>query len=734
MPTMLDVALAYVEKGYSVFPLRPGEKQPLTKNGYWDASQDVKVIRTWWQKFPNANIGLPCAPNNLIVLDIDRHPGKKDGFENYHSLAGYEPEPAATPQADTARGGRHFIFAAPPGTLLVKREIVESVEVKYNGYIVAAPSTVDGKKYAWLKRLSLLECTPPPMPAWLLDHAIRVAPVNESNIEISTIDHASVREALRFIPKDIVDEYHSWLNVGMALKHAGLAMEVWDDWSKGSSKYKPGECADKWDSFQGTGITARTIYHYAKIGGFKRLFKFDDIGNSERFCTDHGDTLRWFPAIEKWLCWDGRRWKPDEVGFALNCAKATARKIHQEAAECEDEDRRKKISGWANLSSSASRLEAMLKLAKPDLAITIEDLDRDQFKINCLNGTVDLHTGELKPHNRGDYITKLAPVAYRENAPAHRFNRFLSETFQDSAGLIEFVQRAFGYALTGSVSEQKLFVLYGGGQNGKSTLINAIRDVMGEYAQETDPCLLIARRQAGGANEDVARLRGIRLATTVETNEDVFLDEARVKQLTGGDRITARYLYGHFCEFEPTHKLFLITNHKPRIKSQAMAMWRRIKMIPFDACVSESKKDKDLPDKLREEREGIFLWLVSGCLQWAKEGLPEPSEVENATRSYKVDEDRLARFIDERCIIAQTAQSEVSSIRRSYNEWCIEAGEIPLSRTVFNHRMEEKNFVPKRNNSGRFWTGLKLRDDDFLNVAPINKHNREVFSQCLAED
>lgn len=348
----------------------------------------------------------------------------------------------------------------------------------------------------------------------------------------------------------------------------------------------------------------------------------------------------------------------------------------------------------------------MLRLVKSDLAVTADELDTDLLKLNCLNGTVDLRTGILMPHRENDYITKLVPVRYDPTAKAVRFEQFLRETFCDNDELIEFVRRALGYSLSGSTKEQKLFMCHGEGQNGKTTLFTAVREIAADYAQETDPTLLILKTHVGGPTEDVARLRGVRLATTIETNEGVRLDEARVKQLTGGDRLAACYKYGHIMEFDPTHKLFLISNHKPHVSSQSMAMWRRICMIPFNATVPEHLKDKDLPDKLRAEYEGILAWLVRGCLNWQDEGLPEPPEVENATAQYKAEMDSLKQFIEEFYIRNSESELQSSILRNHYTRWCKETGEQELNRNQFSQRMRDMGFREKQTNRGTMWCGI----------------------------
>lgn len=716
-----QTARQYAQLGYPVFPCKPNSKVPcgeLVPNGYLGASTDEETIIQWWQQNPNANIGVSCK--DLAVIDIDRKPGKTDGVENFSKLKGWEATAAETPVAKTPNDGRHVFYLAPKDP--VKGKIPGVGEVKHNGYVIVAPSVVDGKEYVWCDGYHSLLAYElhqlPELPHWLLRHVLSDTADGcdpacaTAQLSISEKDRALVRDALTFIP---ADDYDVWLNVGMALHAAGFSVEGWDEWSQKSDKYEAGACEAKWKTFKRTGITFRTIFFHASSHGFRLpsdYYGFDDIDNARRFVDSYGDRIRWYAAEKRWYVWDGKRWKVDEHEQALAYAMETARSIYKEAAACADDDRRKYVIAWAKTSASAAKLEAMLKLAKPHLSITADMFDCDTFKLNCLNGTLDLSTGELKPHQKSDFITKLVPVNYNPSALAPRFIQLLGETFADSQGLIDFVQCVLGYALTGSVKEQKLFLCCGSGANGKSTLFNAVRALLGDYAQETDPTLLLNKRNDGGATEDVYRLRGVRLATTLESEENVKVNEVRLKQLTGGDRITARPLYGHFAEFDPTHKLFLITNHLPRIRSQGEAIWRRIRMIPFAVKVPDHKKDKDLPDKLRAEYEGILAWLVQGCLKWLAEGLPEPPEVINATGEYKTHEDSLEQFIEDCCVRSATATIQSSALRDAYREWCRKSGETELNRNQFSNRLREKGITSKGTNKANVWQGIKLVGGD----------------------
>lgn len=527
----------------------------------------------------------------------------------------------------------------------------------------------------------------------------------------SSTDLSLIRSALNVIPPD---DYQTWIDVGFALKSADVDCQIWDEWSQSSEKYVDGECQKKWLSLNPSQITLGTLFHYAKQHGFKFQSKsssaLNDIGNAERFVRYFGDQVRWCAQWKRWIVWTGTSWSESGDERVLAFAKETARRIWQEAADCTNDEQRPKIAAWAKTSSSAQRLDAMMKLSKPDLLIEPDALDRDPMKFNCINGTVDLKTGLLLPHRKSDFITKQSQVRFDPAAKAPRFEQFLVETFA-SDELTGYVQRALGYSVTGDVSEQLLFICIGDGSNGKSTLFNAVRDILGDYAQEASPGLLEAKQNGGGANEDVARLKGIRLCTTIELNRGVKLDEAKIKHLTGGDRIAARFLYGHTFEFDPTHKLFIISNHKPHVPASAKAMWRRIVMLPFNRQVPPHRKDKHLPGRLRAEYEGILAWLVRGCLLWQEQGLANSEEVANATAAYEAEMDVVSKFIDDCCTVDKVATVQASVLVRRYHAWCDEVGEVPVDGKAFAKELEARGFT-KRKTSGVFkWKGIKMMDD-----------------------
>jgi P4 family phage/plasmid primase-like protien len=337
-----------------------------------------------------------------------------------------------------------------------------------------------------------------------------------------------------------------------------------------------------------------------------------DLGNARRFAAVHSSRFRYVPAARKWLVWSRGRWRADETGEAKRAAKEIARRLLIEAAQLEHEEERKRALRWALASQSEQRLRAMLTVAEsePELVLAADQLDADPWLLSVANGTLDLRTGSLRPHDPTELISLGSEVIYDPTAACPRWLRFVEEIFDGDAELGEFVQRAAGYSLTGDTSEHKMFVLHGVGANGKSTLVEILQRLLGGLAR-TSAFDSFMRTRDKGTRNDLARLQRARLVVASESGEGRRLDEATVKTLTGGDTIAARYLYGEFFEFRPELKLWLVTNHRPRVDGDDDAIWRRLRLIPFEVSFL-GREDRELRPTLERELPGIFAWAVRG--------------------------------------------------------------------------------------------------------------------------
>jgi putative DNA primase/helicase len=394
-------------------------------------------------------------------------------------------------------------------------------------------------------------------------------------------------------------------------------------------------------------------------------------------------------------------------------AKYTAESIAEEAMQF-DGDKRKELQAHWRRSESESRLKAMVNLAatEPEIAIKPNVLDCDPLLFNVLNGTLDLRTGTLRDHDPEDFITKLAPVEFGPEATCPRWGGFLDRIFGGDEELIQFVQRAVGYSLTGSTEEQCLFLLHGRGANGKTTLIETLRALLGDYAAHAEFSTFLNHRQAQVRN-DLARLAGARLVSAVEMDQGGQLSESVVKQVTGGDVVTARFLFHEFFEFRPQFKVLLAANHKPRVRGTEHAIWRRIRLVPFAVTIPEDEQDHGLLAALIDELPGILTWAVEGCLAWQQDGLGQATAVRDATGEYRREMDGLHEFLRERCVLAPEAKAGATELYDEYRHWCEEVSEKAVSRTAFGLMLAERGLEKRRSgrNGSVEWFGIELGTD-----------------------
>jgi P4 family phage/plasmid primase-like protien len=432
-----------------------------------------------------------------------------------------------------------------------------------------------------------------------------------------------------------------------------------------------------------------------------------DMGNGYRFARRCRLAVRYSSISGKWYVFDGRRWAEGENGETQRLAKQTVKSIYAEAAQTQDEERRKALARWATTSENDSRLRAMLHQAESELPIKPDAFDADPMLFNCANGTIDLRTGQLLKHDRRDLLSKFSDVIYDVGAQAPRWLTFLRQIFNDDESLLGFLQKALGYSLTGDTSEQCFFLCHGTGANGKSVLLKTIMALMGDYGQQVQMGTLMIK-QYQGVNNDVAMLRGARCCSAVETDADHRLAEATVKQLTGGDMVRARFLFHESFEFLPQFKIWLAANHKPQIKGNDEAIWRRIKLIPFNVTFPKAKQNPKLDAELREELPGILAWAVEGCIRWQREGLGEPEAVTKATAAYRDEMDALGDFLADCCVLGENYQATVTELYNRYESWCTAAGENKQPARWLRQQLLERGISPGRDSNKRFWRGIGL--------------------------
>jgi P4 family phage/plasmid primase-like protien len=438
------------------------------------------------------------------------------------------------------------------------------------------------------------------------------------------------------------------------------------------------------------------------------FYELTDTGNAFRFRDRFGDRVGYCYPFKSWLVWDGRRWVRDPGGVAVRMAIEVARSIHHEAPSAGGKSEQAKVSRWAVSSQSETRISAMLKLARSYLRIAPEDLDSDPLLFNCQNGTIDLRTGELREHRREDYLTKISPEEFDPDAQAERFERFLSEIFDGRESLVGFLRRYAGSSASGLTKDRAFVILHGVGKNGKTTLLELLRGVMGDYARDT-PIESIMQSKYEGVGNDVAALRGARFVTASESDKGKKLAVAKIKKLVGSDTVKARFLFQEFFEFKPELKLWIATNHKPVIEETTEAIWDRVHLLPFDVRFEGDDEDDKLLDKLQAESAGVLAWIVQGCLEWQRDGLNPPEEVQTATDEYRSEMDPVRRFLDEQCDIVEGVSVRYSELWERWVEWANAEEENPGTQTAMGRRLREGGF--KKEKIGViYYLGLALKD------------------------
>jgi P4 family phage/plasmid primase-like protien len=459
-----------------------------------------------------------------------------------------------------------------------------------------------------------------------------------------------------------------------------------------------------------------------------------DSGNAERIRKMYGEDIRYCRQMQKWLVWDGRRWAIDDKGMVTQMAKRMCRRLYEQATG------NSKLEEWARKSESQGGLANALKIASSEegIPISADELDQGEYLLNCLNGIVDLRTGQLLPHDRELLITKLCNIEYNSHAECPRFLKFLHWAMGDNpdaeqttrtVNLVAFLQRAFGYALTADVSEKAAFVFYGSrGNNGKTTLLTCFRKLLGEYsAQISIDTLMTARFQDAALRADLADLRAARFVTTSEVEKEHRLSEGKLKYITAGmGTIKSCRKYENPIEFLATHKLFMDCNHRPEVRGTDDAIWSRLKPVPFDVRMADNdpNMDKKLIDKLVAEGPGILAWAVRGCIDWRAQGLGEPPEIGEANTSWREHDDPLKEFFEDCCETSPELWVRSAELSATYVWWCKREHErFPLGRSSFGERITARGL--KHSRSRKTADGKQIRAVEGVTVkADISEQMR----------
>ena len=531
-------------------------------------------------------------------------------------------------------------------------------------------------------------------------------------------------------------------------RSSGLMRKKWDS-KRGSETYgnitisracaNCVECYEP-DRYDDDTSLAVAFFKDGKVGAAEdkndKSYDMTDTGNAHRLYDRFGNVIKYSYNRKKWFFWDGKTWILDEMGEIKKLADEVCKDLKRDAWNIQDEDLQEQALKFAKRTASSSAKEAMIKECQhlKDIPAAPDDFDAYTDYLNCQNGIVNLRNGELIPHDANFMMSKICNAEYdTKRRKPKLWLKFLDDIFNKDAELIEYIQKCIGYSLSGSNREQCAYFLYGMGNNGKSTFLDTIADLLGGYASNAQPDTLMIQSRlgssGGGANSDIARLKSARFVTCEEPTEGVRLNEGLLKQLTGGSKVTCRFLYGDEFEYTPEFKIWIATNHKPVVRGTDFGIWRRIKLIPFEVNIPKEKVDKNLKYKLRQEFPQILAWAVEGCMKWQREGLGEPEKVLSATKEYKHEMDLIASFVEQCIIIDYTADDCIpaNELFNLYSRWAKANKEYEMSSKKFFMEVSKKLPQKGRNSRGIFYSKIKLTE--YSSTLAGRQYRMEDFSR-----
>ena len=709
-----EIATLLVQRGIPVIPVLPRKKETILPGWQNHASTDPVQIEKWNNENPQYNVGAVAKLNGLWMLDCDV-------LDLPQTIAKETSQVFPQTFSVSSNQGLHFYFKHNAASRGLKKNIQLKDEqdnvlcdVKvHNGYVVG-PGSVhpSGKHYEVVDDAEITEA-PDWLVTWIKEQHKHGG---EADKQEDGASEGKVKEGGRdnFLFKQACKLCAAGVSKSAALTALLSINSVTCD--------PPME-----DSVVQSKVESAYSYEPANNTLHELIEKPDlpshtDLGNAQRLITAEGNNIRYCYKNKSWFIWDDRMWSKDESGEIHRVARRTVKAMLHEAADLDD-DRCKILVTHEQRSESEGRLNAMVSLARSEKGVCVRlvDFDADPMLFNCLNATIDLNTAKPREHCRADLISKIAPVEYEPNAECPTWRNFLDTVTQDDAELAEYLQRCVGYSLTGQTREHALFLLYGTGANGKSTFLEALRHVFGDYSQTADfGSFLFSNGQS--VRNDLAKLNGARFVTANESDSGKRLDETVVKQMTGGDTVTARFLYGEHFEFTPQFKLWLGTNHKPTIRGQDEGVWRRIRLIPFTVSIPRHKQDHTLKDKLKLEAPGILNWALEGLAQWQANGLQEPAVVKDATKEYRADQDVIGHFLEARCTKEAGLESPARELYQTYKQWAEQTGEWVMNERVFSNVLSERGFKKVRQCAGVVWKGIATLPGEMGHEPPYKDH------------
>lgn len=725
---ILERALFYAKQyDWHVFPLSHNSKMPRKgSHGCLDASNVPEQIRQLWAKYPDhkgrpLGIGVATGPSDLFVIDLDMKKDdagewEKNGYQEWiHLLERLGVAAPFTVMTETPRGGWHLFFK---GTADASEDglLAPAIDVKSKGgYVIVAPTMVNFKYYSELAKHEY-HTKIAPLRAWLLDEYNRK--LDEKKTHIPDSSHSS----------DVVDSPQQGSETGLIQygdRHSAVRSHTMDM----ANAMGMGVSAEQVFGFglefyenrcvKDPPMTEKSIWGLAKSAADKAYMHPTDMGMAAKFNRMFGTIVLWTDQQKSWYVWNKRIWEPDAIKSVNRLANAVVRDLRAIAVGVIDKDQRKKSKSFANSRQNATAINRMLSLVQADVAIRMQEFDTHDYLLTCGNGTIDLKTGVLRPHDPEQMLTKLIPWNYVPGATCPEWLKFLDWVTCGDAELQTYLRDMIGYSLTASIGEQVWFGVQGEANAGKTTFFQIMAKLMGPFALPVKPELFLAKNKSRNPNEHTAAemaLRGRRFVYTPEPPKGKLLDEELMKAITGGAPMSGRVSHGRTQETFPiTFKIWMDANDLPHVLDQSVATWRRIRRIPFNAVVD--------PDNQREQSElvnsfdygGILAWAVAGAVLWYNTPgvYPVPACIQVATEGYQAEEDGVGQWLKEHTVVTPEGREPAKALHESYVLFCDRNGLPKSSQRLLTRTLGKKGF-DRGGRNGAFVLGLS-----FAQTAPL---------------
>jgi putative DNA primase/helicase len=740
---LLNAALSYAERGIPVFPCNPRDKRPLTEHGFKDATTDRTQIISWWTTSPGAMIGMPTgSATRYLVVDIDPRHGGDVNLQKLMQASGVTDHLGR--KIKTGSGGQHLYYKNDTRFTIGKgdNEIAGIDHRGEGGYVIVPPSTHPSGGYyegdlqdpdsldvipEWLAD-ALLEGVKRPIETSLKGEVIPEGGRNDVLFRIGAKLRAQEWEAddilshLLLVNRDRCKPPLPDSEVGLIARQAAryekgseekrLAQTKLAEFRKKLTKATTPE-----EPLADPGYVSEAIKELGRqeiddLSDVASDVQFTDAGNAEYYVEKYGANLRYVVETNRWLYWNGERWREDAskkfvLGLAEQAMRARLIELVNDGTASD-----KKVMTQVLSALSDKRLGAILNLAATRVPVTYYSLDSKPHLLNVQGRTLDLKTGEHRPHNPNDLMTQMAGTAYNPDAKCPRFISFLQEILPEID--IEYLKRWFGYCLTGENREKKMHIWEGKrGNNGKSTLKNVLLHVFGDYGIEVSVSVFIGKNR-DYKNDDLVPLKQKRLVFAGEPEDGAILNSSLIKRMTGMDRIHCRPLHSNeWVNYEPTFKPVILTNHEMRVYDTDDAFWRRPEMVRFNQVFEGTTDNKNLINDLRAESEGILTWIVQGAMDWYNNGLMKDAVVSKETNSYRERQDIFGDFLRSYTlgeVFVTTIPipnpkwpAQSSRLREIYNLWAEKEGLKRYGKMKFKDEMERHSLIPYHGEGGTFW-------------------------------